>query len=43
MNVSAGHNTAADEAAIRERVQNWARAVRAKDIDGSSRITPLTC
>ena len=34
MNVSAGHNTAADEAAIRELVQNWARAVRAKDIDG---------
>ena len=32
--MSASSNSTTDEAVIRELVENWARAVRAKDLDG---------
>ena len=32
--MSASHNTTIDEAAIRDLVENWARAVRTKNLDG---------
>ncbi|HET7584315.1 MAG TPA: nuclear transport factor 2 family protein [Gemmatimonadaceae bacterium] len=32
--MSAGNGRASDEAAIRELIERWARAVRAKDLDG---------
>jgi len=32
--MSVGNDTAKDEAAIRELVESWARAVRARDFDG---------
>lgn len=32
--MSVGNDRAADETAIRELVESWARAVRAKDLDG---------
>lgn len=34
LSASASSNRTTDEAAIRELVESWARAVRAKDLDG---------